>query len=334
MPLHNVHPDKDKSAAFTVLELLVSMAIFTVFGLALAVFMSSSVESYRINSARKQAYSTASAVLGQLQLDLTHAWIAPGDRNPNVDVKFIATRDSRGCTQLVFTAQSQNPEEDPNDVGLREIAWYVDPNSTFPYNLCRVERLGVGGEESLFENMMGADPATSTFGGGIGYFSIRFIPDVSSLAEEAVTIDSNVLEYGYATWDSTRGKDPRFELFVENSADNPWDDLLPGRVVITLSVVPDSGLRAVLIDDLDANGTIVHVNDTQGFPGGNNPVESFIHIGDEWLFYATVDAENFGVFERGSRSTVPAAHKAGDEVRAGYSFIRTLVIPCGGKAIR
>ncbi len=93
------------------MELLVSMAIFMILGIALATFMTSSVESFRLNTARKQAWSTASAVLGQLELDLTHAWLAPGDRNPDIDVKFVGTREANGCTKLVFVATSANPDE-------------------------------------------------------------------------------------------------------------------------------------------------------------------------------------------------------------------------------
>ena len=319
---------------FTLMELLISMAIFTVLGMALAMFMTSSVESFRLNTARKQSWSTASAVLGQLELHLTHAWLAPGDRNPDVDVKFIGTREANGCTKLVFVATSSNPDTNSSDRGIREVAWYIEPGATFPYKICRSERLAVGGDQSLFSDGGGDNANTRVFATGIGYFGISYIPDVSSLSDEDVDLDQTILTEGYMVWDSTSGIESSFPLKVENSADNPWDDILPGRLVITLTVMPVSGMRSFLVEALDGNGTMARVSDTQGFPPPNSKIESFLRIDDEWMEYTSVTEDSFGVVMRGARGTVPAPHAEAAMVRAGYSFTRTISVPCGGIAIR
>ena len=320
---------------------MVSMAVFSILALTLAIFMNATVDSYTLGTSRKSAYSTATAILNQLELDLVQAFLAPGGMNPDVDVRFLATRDEFGNSRLGFVAMSSNPAaSDPetpgSDIGLREICWYMSSSGTIPFSLMRGERLQIGGEGSIIDDPGTNTSNTGTFGKNIGYFSVRFIPDASSLSDEGINLGEDVLERGYPVWDSTRGNPALtdFGLYDEGSANDPWDDIMPMRVVVTLTVIPDTGMLANLMETLDNNATKIVVDTTNGFPPLGGEIDPFIFIDNEWMQYDGVDEETFSVFLRGAHGTVPAPHPIGAQVRAGYSFIRTIVIPCGGKAVR
>ena len=147
-------------------------------------------------------------------------------------------------------------------------------------------------------------------------------PDIVILATGALPV-----------WDSTRGILPDFPWKADDSADDPWDDILPERVRVVLTVFPTFGMRAYLMEDAPAEATILKVDTTEGFPPAGNDLESFVLVDSEWMRIVQVTGDSFTV-ERGARGTSPAAHSSGAEVRAGYSFMKVVYIPCHGKAVR
>lgn len=328
------HLRKASIDGFTILEMLVSMAVFMLLGLALAVFMNASVQSYSVNSARRDAMSNAMAILGQIEADLVHAFLASGDRNPDTDIRFESKPDNSGTSRLVFVAQSTNPLTRTRDRGLREIAWYSEGAEKAPFKLKRTERFEIGGAGSLFSNIQGDTYATSaTFSDMVGYFSVRFFPDLGSLTDERHNVSDANLQAGFTTWDSTRGRIPEFPLTIAGSFENPWDDILPERMRVTLTVIPREGMRAFLMNEIGDGDTVLKVNTTDGFPPPGNDIESFVVIDNEWMQVIAIDAETITV-ARAARDTIATAHRSDAEVRAGYSFMRTIFIPCRGKALR
>ncbi|MDZ7814564.1 MAG: prepilin-type N-terminal cleavage/methylation domain-containing protein [Planctomycetota bacterium] len=321
------------TAGFTLVELLVAMAVFSILGLVLAMFMSTTTEMFRVNSARRSAFSTASAVLSQMEADLVQAYLAPGDRNPDVDVRLRAFVDNSGNSRIAFVALSPNPGDSMADLGMREIGWYLDTSAGFPYTLRRNMSLAVGADDGVIETLDAPD-SWPEFADMIGHFSVSFIPDTTSLVDEGITFSPQELEEGFPMWDSTRGLDPDFPLFRDNSEENPWDDILPVRAIITVTIIPENGMIAFITEDLDANGTNMKVNTTEGFPPPASPVESFLFSQREWMFYSALDDESFSVTERGARGTSPMPHSRSTRVVAGYSFVRTVALPCHGKAVR
>ncbi len=317
-------------SGFTVIEMMVAMAVFLLLGSALALFMNSSISAYRTNMARKKAYSSALSVLTILGADLENAFLAPGDRNPDVDVKFVCSREPNGCSKLVFVASSPDPAADPDDRGLREIAWYTD-GAAPPFRLLRAERVAVGGEHSLFASLSPDDGGTAC--DMVGYFALVFFPDAGALTDEGSEVSPDQLRDGVPIWDSTRGILPDFPWKADDSADDPWDDILPERVRVVLTVFPTFGMRAYLMEDAPAEATTLKVDTTEGFPPPGNDLESFVLVDSEWMRIVQVTGDSFTV-ERGARGTSPAAHSSGAEVRAGYSFMKVVYIPCHGKAVR
>ena len=327
------HQEKASIDGFTIIELLVSMAIFVVLGVALAMFMNTSIQSFTMNTARKEAYSAGSAILGQLESDLTQAFLAPGDRNKDIDVKFISEIDSNGSNKLVFVIKSPNAMRSGSDIGLNEIAWFAEYGSQPPFKLCRNERQRIGGEDSLFNDPEPEDGEPASFSDRIAYFSLTFFPDAGSLEDEGNPLTQQEIITGLKTWDSTRGVLSDFELYEDDSYDFAWDDVLPERIRIIITILPSSGMKAYCMEAVSAELNKFKVDSTNGFPSPGNDIHSFLIVDNEWMKITAMDDESFEV-ERGARNTIATGHESGALVRAGYTFTRTVFIPCHGKAIR
>ncbi|MFA4985697.1 MAG: prepilin-type N-terminal cleavage/methylation domain-containing protein [Candidatus Brocadiia bacterium] len=327
-------PPRASTDGFTVMEMLVAMTVFLILGAALASFMNYAISAYSINRARTASYSSGMAILGQFESDVSQAFLAPGDRNENVDVRFLGNKDATGNTSLIFVASSRNPLESRTDLGLREIAWNVDATAgAFPLNICRTQRDGVGGPESLFTKR--PQPGTF-FASNVGFFEVRFFPDMGSLVDENVTFTPDEVNYGLPSWDSTRGDLSSFKLYTMNSLLAPWDDIMMERIAVTLTIIPNDGMRTVLTSTLDANSSAINVDITDGFPPNADDMQSYLLIDSEWIKFTTSDLQSFTAAPggRGARNTTATSHNAGAIVRAGFTFYRTVYIACRGKAAR
>lgn len=176
-----------RGAGFSLVELLVATAIFTVLGGTLVLMLRQGVAAWRTGESRRAAYEQAQAVLGQLRDDLRNvcaaARAAPGQPVP---VRFLCDLDARGRQRLAFVrtvpAETRHPiaslagthlggdadwdgEDDQAEAfggrlrptgGLLEVLYAMDPEEDV---LLRAARAPIGGEASFFREENLDDPA-------------------------------------------------------------------------------------------------------------------------------------------------------------------------------
>lgn len=172
---------------FSLVELLVAMAIFSVLGATLVLLLRQGMGAWHVGEARRGTYEEAQAVLGQLRDDLRSACGANRDvRGDPVAVRFICDEDRRGRQRLAFVRsiprELRHPiaslagtqvgadcdldgVDDRKEAlagklratgGLEEVLYAMDPDRDA---LLRAARAPIGGEASLFRVENLDDPA-------------------------------------------------------------------------------------------------------------------------------------------------------------------------------
>jgi hypothetical protein len=144
-----------------------------------------------------------------------------------------------------------------------------------------------------------------------------------------------------STWDSTRAvldeKAPSGEFAfrrVEGSLDDPFDDVFPERVEVTLVVAGNADVPlTVLAQDIGPSDREIQLSRAEGFPeeGPNR----FVKIDGEWIGYEKIEraklvlpaAASKTAAGRGARGTVPGRHARGATVELGTTFRRVVEIP-------
>ncbi len=141
-----------------------------------------------------------------------------------------------------------------------------------------------------------------------------------------------------STWDSTRAildeKSPGEHFAwrsIEGSLENPYDDLFPERVEVTLVVAGNAEApAAMLAADLKPTSKTIILSRTDGFP--EDGPNRFVWIEGEWIGYEKIDGTKLIVTAntgegRGARGTTPSKHSRGAEVDLGTTFRRVVEIP-------
>jgi hypothetical protein len=142
-----------------------------------------------------------------------------------------------------------------------------------------------------------------------------------------------------STWDSTRAvldeKASSGEFAwrrVEGSLEDPFDDVFPERVEVTLVVAGNADVPlSVLAEDLGPSDREILLSRAEGFPeeGPNR----FVKIEGEWIGYERIERAKLilptskTAAGRGARGTSPARHARAATVEVGTTFRRVVEIP-------
>ena len=121
---------------------------------------------------------------------------------------------------------------------------------------------------------------------------------------------------------------------MEGSLDDPFDDVFPERVEVTLVVAGNADVPlTVLAQDLGPTDREIQLSRTEGFPeeGPNR----FVKIDGEWIGYEKIEraklvlpaATSKTAVGRGARGTSPGRHERGATVEVGTTFRRVVEIP-------
>ena len=183
---------------------------------------------------------------------------------------------------------------------------------------------------------------------------------VGQIVEERKLHDfiPNVLYFGMTFWGAeTTTWELRPELDPDYGTLDPkpqppsrrWlsSRYLPEQVQVTIVLEPDRGKRtttalteAIALDFPTTETGKLHVQGTRGFYAIDRSADftrsflrdprHYVKIGDEWIYYEHVASPTSFVVPqhgRGARGTVPAAHKVGDELLRGSTYVFTVSIP-------
>ena len=344
--------------AFTLMELLVAMAVFTLLGMGATAFLLMGLKAWRVAESRRDAAERAELVFRCLRADLA-CLFADSQSAPGRAILF-SDYDKAGRQRLYFTRSLPPAGADPRMAyggetmfvrdeidGLRDLTFLRRGELAPPGDLLSVSYV-LSGDEKLYRSIR---TPVRDYG--------KIAAEVERkgswvLAEGVMHIEFNFWSYRTRRWrpekglvgpsyfwDSTMGlgKEPataaeaktRFVFTGTGSVEDPRDDCFPRLVEVKLVLtLPFVHRSAALLEDISALDTDLPVEWVGNYPDG--PGENFVKIDDEWISYRRINENGTGFVGvvRGRRNTKPSAHKAGALLRYGVSF-RMVVRPATGR---
>lgn len=353
-------------AGFTMVELLVTLAILSALGGLLLQLVRGSFQLYRDGDQRADLYATATPVLEMVEDDLRAVDPGPDGRLlllPNAFgtngegflLRLVRSMPGGEQQHRVLRRAGTTPGasgsysgDDPGPSrkeiappsGLLEVAYALvheqgDPPGVL--TLYRGERAPAHGPGSFFA--AGGDAMDESWvrqnlrpvaTGILGFWILCQSQATEDWAEEIVLEGKGRGTDSMMTWDSTRGLLDRdaFSLALgPGSVADPRDDIYPRAVRLVLHVARGGRPDATVRRTMREDHNAVEVNTTEGFPVGDSD-DKFIKIGGEWMFVTEHDSGRARVQRRrrGSGSRT-AIHRAGDDVWVGRTFRKTLALP-------
>lgn len=355
----------------TLVELLVSMAVFVILGSSLVVFLRVGIDTYRVGETRRELYERAESILDQFESDLENVFADPSrGYQGQVDVLLVSNRDSAGrpVLRLVRTLgdELRNPItrtagtfvggterydyfDDAAEMergalmapgGLQEVAYSLDPRPGAAV-LWRGVRSPIGGRSTLFDDAnlyrRAEDGSLSLerarpLAAGVLYLGYKF------WSQDTETWDEMDEEKGpWLEWNSTRGPLDGIESPFGVWSDRPgsrheWrDDIFPQSIEVTLALEP---ARVVALGRLTAP---IGPTDTT-IPMSRTDLypdgaHPFVRIGGEWMRFGGKKDRELSEVQRGLRGTKATEHARGETVIYGATFSRVIRIPSARRSV-
>ncbi len=349
---------KGRRSAFTLVEVLVALGVFTVLGFGATAFLLMGLRTWRGAEARRDTAERAELVFAFLRADL-QCMYADGGRAPGRAV-FFSDEDARGRQRLLLTRTVPPPGADPRIAGAgRTMASRDAIDGVADLASLRRGLLKAPGDllcvayvfledERLYRTI--ATPEKG-YGEVAGDWTAR---GAQLLAEGVMHLELNFWSdrttawrpapEGFGPsyfWDSTQGlgkekaageEGKRRRIFTAaGSLDDPADDIFPRLVEARIVLgAPASAGTAFLAEDIEADAAAIAVDNGEGLPREEG--EHFVKLGREWISYTRIAGVTLAGVVRGRRGTQPAPHEAGTDVRTGVTFRMAARPPCGREA--
>ncbi len=321
--------------AFTLIELIVAVGIFTMLGLMLVMTLRSAIGAWQKGEQSRELYESARVITRQLTRDLEAVFPQKMAAEQRGDIRFWSDMDSNQRQRLQFvralgadernvatwSAGSGTPSQGFDGMynrhddmkkrlrahgGLAEVAYVMDPNPT-SFTLYRGIRSPVGFRGSLLDSGNIDSPQE------VQSQCHPLSTDVLYLRFYFWGFQTTSWDLGgqaYAQWDSTRGRNPGFTPYYSPESANDWgDDVWPFkvRVVMTLRGEGRRGVFAYLKQKVGAKDNRIHLSNTSSFPDPDGG-QAYALIDSEWISYSAKEDGMLLVANRGVRGTVAAAH--------------------------
>lgn len=333
-----------RHSGFTLMELLVSIAIFIVLGILLVSLLRGGVQIWDQGEARRDAYERASILFDTLRGDLSCATIHrepdPSGINPN----FSCLPDKHARPLLFFTRVGLVPPQGilaapkgtkdpdvqffvaPDTMARQEVIYCFDTSGDsaklYRGQFAFTSDYGLKMPYTTFEDPKWVAANMKLLSDGVLFLGLRF------WSQKTQTWTPGIGESGPETrWDSTRFRDKAFDLKRSVlTVNDPLDDILPHRVEVTVTLErPSAAGQAVskLNSDLDMASTQVSGDLLPAFPQG----PGFVKIDAEWMSYESRSGSSLSGVKRGIRGTTQASHAKGAAMRYGETFTTVVGIP-------
>lgn len=343
---------------FTLIELMVAIAILLVLGTLIMTFLRNAIAISRTGIARGHQYETAQVVLRMAVEDFSQVEPAP----PRVDgdssaMAFSVRQDCWGRQVIMFTRAFG--EELTTKGGYDAGRGSPQAGYSSPYTGRNVNDywMPTGGNVEvvyMFEPLS---------------FGTRLYRAVQSPAGAGGLIDevnawinqfpsANMDDFAPSAWWAQRNFDMRFELVAENvlafnvemwdEQTRSWDPgpsgprtawsfsqrasqglpALPYAVRLTVIVAAADPILAesLITRPLSASDTMVDVESTANFADAGDP-SAYVRLNGELLAYGGKSDGGFGSCVRGALGTRAQAHPIGTRARGGEAFRRVIQLP-------
>lgn len=344
--------------AFTLVEVLVALGVFTVLGFGATAFLIMGLRNWRGAEARRDMAERAELVFAFLRADF-ECMYAAGDKAPGRAI-FLSDEDAGGRQRLILTRTVPPPGADPRiaGAGLTVLARDVIDGAGDLASLRRGLLKPPGDlmcaayvfieDEKLYRSVVTPEKSYGEVAGdwpthgaqllaeGVMHLEFNFWSDrTTAWRSEAEGFGPSYF------WDSTQGlakekaaaeEGRRRRIFTAaGSLQDAIDDDFP-RLIETRIVLGTSAEAAYLAGNIEAGATAIAVENGESLPREEG--EHFVKLGREWISYGRLRGDVLTGVVRGRRGTQAASHEAGTAVRTGTMFRMVARPPCGREAWR
>jgi prepilin-type N-terminal cleavage/methylation domain-containing protein len=340
---------------FTLVELLVAIAIFSILGLMLVTMVHRSIEVWRRGEAQREMFESARMIGDQFAADLDATYTNKSQREVRPDLVFLCGPTSAG--QRLLLIRTIGNEGRTPQVWSQAMAPAAAGHDGFFTGLPESRPLRATGGLCEVLYALHPDPARTTLLRGlrapIGIGgSLRALVDAADLERACQVLARDVIHLGFEfwtapnggsgqwldRWDSTRGLDPEFALHVPGSDQDPRDDVWPWAVRLTITIRNGVRRPATLQREVGANDRELSLSTTEGFPSPDEPGQGYLKLGNEWIEVDRYRGDVVYVRRRGARGTTAQNHSifrvdvAGEPlaVEHGRTFVIVRDLPVVG----
>jgi len=349
-----------RQAGFTLVEVLVAIAIFAVLCTMVFSLVGTSLSIFRDGERTRELYEIGPGILDSIAEDL-RGLASGGIRTERPrEARLLVDRDADRETRLRLVRTLGRDAADrifrlagtgakPTEVidlrsdlaealdgrhratgGFVEVAYALRPMTdrggreiAGASALVKGIRTPVGGAESLF-----SDSFDSGAGAPLALATVVegvLLFEVECWGPETRSFDAPAGQGGAEpVWDSTRASLGDFRWHVgRESANDPADDVFPRRVLLRLVLDrPEDRTQGTFLSRaLLASDTDFRADDASRLPSAGDPFP-YVKIGPEWIRLGARSARDGAakIVERGARGTVAGPHAAGAPIRSGIPF--------------
>jgi prepilin-type N-terminal cleavage/methylation domain-containing protein len=334
-----------RSRGFTLVELLLSLALLSMLVLALVNLVDTALRILGRTEERRDLVGVSSGVLDLLAADL--AALEGGPRGDLVASWWTFDLDADGAATAPFPRLTGIKRPAPGELARRfpgaaadlvEFGWALLPDAGAGAEglgvLYRGERLpGPGERLSFFDpgffNATGKPPAGSFefVTGGVLWLELQWASQ-TSVVHDGWTVGERAEDCALA-WDAWRRGRPDVEHSSLNApaAALPAADghaLLPRRVrlILELERAEDLKRRARIAEAVEAAATVLPVDEGDLLPEPG----TYLRVGEEWMELVSASGRQAAV-RRGARGTRARQHAVGELVHHGWASVREVSLP-------
>jgi hypothetical protein len=112
---------------------------------------------------------------------------------------------------------------------------------------------------------------------------------------------------------------------------NADEVVFPGRVLVSIGLVPDDEPFAYLTKDISSGDDRMYLSTTDGLPAGMGEdwadMHQLLYVGGEWIVYEEAVAKSVRALQRGARFSTASAHSSGEPVWSVLVFTTEIYLP-------
>lgn len=343
--------DNARRGGFTLVELLLSLALVSIVFLGLVRLLDTSLTIWERTETGRELNAVSSGVLDLLEEDLRaleggprgdllFEWrLVDVDRDGQASAPLPLLRFVRQASAADLLALDPEAAVDPEAIDLLEVCWMMQPSNSDEDARRSVSVLWRGvrrlgdettlsffSEDFLDERGRPVPGALDVVSSGVLWMRARFAAQTSVV--HSGWEDGGDLRDVARSWDAwSRGRPDRaLTDWNQPHPGSPRADeqpVLPRRIRLELELERPSETqrRPSLEAFVDKDEGTLRVDDERRLP----PVGGFVLLDEEWLEVTAVNGANLGV-RRGARGTRAAAHAAGARLHFGRQALRDLPV--------
>jgi type II secretory pathway pseudopilin PulG len=310
-------------SAFTLVEILVSIMVFSLAGTAMVTVLFTATKLFQNAESAREAGDEATAVLATIRDDL--ARMVPAADGGFVAVEQLAADRTGNCRLIVKVSNPDRGAIAADGAHARQlVAYWIRDDSGLP-SLVRAaidaaDSLGTGAGTGLEADRLGLLGDGSVISRGVLHFGVWLNNPAAPRTLNQWQNCPPAVGGDYLTEDTPDDPDTTTDEFV------PAD---PFPTAVRISLILTGGgrhaARGRLVTEIAVSGAVSGARISGLDAGVATSANSYLRIGDEWLDVTGFRAGRLDA-ERGALRSTAAAHARGAEVTLGrwYAVVHSL----------